>query len=388
MSKRITIAIDGNEANVANRVGSNTYAFEIITALELLTRADASVKVTVLLAESPLEDLPKQRPGWYYRLVGPKPLWTQFGLPMHLFFHRYDVLYTPGHYAPRLSPVPYVSSVMDLAYLVFPEQFRAKDLIQLRNWTSYSVKAARKVIAISQATKKDIMKHYQRLAQDIVVAYPAVTTLKKEKTQKHIDQVVKQFGLKQPYIVYVGTFQPRKNLLRLIEAFEKLCLDSSNSRSQSNRAGSASLVLAGKVGWLADDILERIKTSPVKERIIMTGYVSEEEKQILYQHAHAAVLIGIYEGFGIPPLEAMQAGTVPVVANTTSLPEVVGRAGILVNPYEIDSIAGGLEKALNLKAKERAGYRKEARTQLKKFDWLESADTILKTLKEVATDDK
>jgi len=385
-SRQFSIAIDGNEANVANRVGSNIYAFEVLKAIEVLTRIEPEVKVTVLLATSPVTDLPTPRLGWQYLVVGPKSLWTQFGLPIHLYFNRYDVLFSPGHYAPRLSPVPYVSSVMDLAFLVFPEQFRPKDLLQLKNWTAYSVKAARKVIAISEATKADVIKFYRRQPEDVVVAYPAVTPLLEEKNQKKINQVIKKYGLQKPYVLYVGTFQPRKNLIRLIEAFEGLCAQNVGVAPSTNQAAVASLVLAGKIGWLADDILARIKSSFVRERIILTGYVTDQEKQILYQEAAAAVLVGLYEGFGIPPLEAMQSGTVPVVSETTSLPEVVGHAGVLVNPYEPRSIASGLEKVLNLKAKKRAHYRRDARLQLKKFDWLESGRVILQTLKEVATD--
>lgn len=386
MSNQISIAIDGNEANVSHRVGSNIYAFQILMALEELTRSDAEVTVTVLLAEPPVMDLPAQRVGWDYRVVSPRPLWTQLALPIHLYFHRYDVFFTPGHYAPRLSAVPYVSSVMDLAFLKFPEQFKPRDEVQLRQWTKYSVAKAKKVIVISQATKRDVMEYYHRRDQDVVVAYPAVTAevLRNSLTPK---TVLRKFGVAQPYLLYVGTLQPRKNIVRLVQAFEKLDEVAQKTKSSTliNKTAVTSLVLAGKVGWLADDIKTAIETSPVKDRIIVTGYVSDEEKKILYQQATALVLVGLYEGFGLPPLEAMQVGTLPIVSNTTSLPEVVGQAGLLVDPLDPDAIAVSLLQALAMSAKDRARYRKEARQQLKKFNWLESGRLILQTLKEVAS---
>lgn len=390
----LRIALDGNEANVANRVGSNVYAYEILKQVEVLTRkavADTTIQVTVLSAEPPIKDLPKARPGWQYQILSPRPLWTQWALPVHLFLHRhrYDVLFTPGHYAPRLASIPYVSSVMDLAYLEYPEQFKSRDLLQLTHWTAYSVKHAQKIVAISEFTKECIVKQYHRSPGDVVVAYPAVTPPKKEPTSLRKATILKKYSIKKPFILYVGTIQPRKNLITLIEAFESAqrSLASGQVKKIRGRRQSASelqLVIAGKIGWLAEETVQRIKDSPFFEDIILTGYISEDVKQVLLKEAAASVLVGFYEGFGIPPLEAMQVGTLPIVSNTTSLPEVVGQGGILVDPTSHHSIADGIKKALQLTATGRAKYRREMRKQLKKFDWGESAQKILSTLIEVA----
>jgi hypothetical protein len=175
----LRIAIDGNEANIKNRVGSNVYAFEVLWALERMTRTRADIEITILVSTKPIQDLPQTRAGWNYQVIQPQPLWTQFALPIHLFVHRsrYDVFFTPGHYAPRLSSLPYVSSVMDVAYLKFPEQFQDKDVIQLKDWTGYSVRHAHKVVAISQSTKADVVKYYKRKPQDVVVAYPSISLI-------------------------------------------------------------------------------------------------------------------------------------------------------------------------------------------------------------------
>ncbi len=396
----IRIAIDGNEANVAQRVGSNAYAFELISALEKILRDRSDVTVEVLLARSPAADFPKSRAGWTYQFFGPTAFWTQWALPWYLFFQhsKYQVFFTPGHYAPRISSVPYVSSVMDLAFLHFPNQFRKKDRLQLTEWTRYSVKNAQRIIAISEFTKQDLVQQYHLPTSKIVVAYPGFSVIEKANIkEKERIATLRKFKISRPYLLYVGTLQPRKNLLELISAFETL-INQSKIESKKNRTKSSyilidsgkletlQLVIAGKVGWLAEPILERAKNSPLSSRIILTNYVTENEKQILYQESLGSILIGLYEGFGMPPLEAMAAGTIPIVSNTTSLPEVVGEAGIQVDPTQVSSITSGFKKLLVLPAKERATLLKKGRQQLKKFSWTTSAQVVLNTLMEVVAE--
>ena len=369
------IGVDGNEANVENRVGSNVYAYEILCSLEAMTQKRDDIDWTIFLTSSPTADLPKKRKGWRYKIIHPAAFATQWALPLYLWTHRneFDIFYTPGHYAPRACPVPYVTTVMDLAYLKFPNQFKLKDLYQLKHWTKYSVKNARQVIAISQSTKQDIHNHYRIPLKKISVAYPALSTI---ETSPILEQkkVLKKFSLSNPYLLYVGTLQPRKNLLRLMKAFEQLLDD-----PKMNNTG-VELVIAGKVGWLADPIVQAAKKSKVALRIHLLGYVSEKEKQVLYQRAHAVVLVGLYEGFGMPPLEGLSYGKVPVVSNNSSLPEVVGATGILVDPHSVNEIASGLKKAMKFSRQKNEYWEKSVKEQLKKFDWNTSASIILDTL--------
>jgi glycosyltransferase involved in cell wall biosynthesis len=386
MPKTLRIAIDGNEANIPNRVGSNVYAFELITAFNELIKSQRDVEVTVLLSAKPIKDLPNERKYWNYKVITPRKFWTQWALPIHLFLNQdtYDVLYTPGHYAPRISSVPYISSVMDLAFLSFPEQFKKNDLLQLKNWTKYSVTNAQKVIAISEYTKKDVTKFYNKKAGDVVLIPPAVHPPTFKPGNKDGKKVSKKFGITDPYIVHVGTIQPRKNITRLIEAYEKVMRKMAASRSK--KARQYQLVLVGKIGWLADPIMKRIANSPFSKNIIITGFVTEKEKFTLLKFAQCSAHLGLYEGFGIPPLETLHMGTIPIVSNTTSLPEVVGKAGITTDPYNISSIATALESVLTLSARERAKLRKLGREQIKQFSWENSAEELLKTIEAVAKD--
>lgn len=368
-------AIDGNEANVHQRVGSNVYAYEVILELEEQTRENTDYTWTVLLSSPPMSDLPKEREGWQYKVVTPRPFWTQLALPLHLFFHqkKYQAFFTPGHYAPRISAVPYISSVMDLAFLKYPKQFRKKDLAQLKEWTRYSVRHATKVLAISEFTQKEVTKLYKRKKKDVFVGYPALPTAQQQE-EKVSSKWLREILGQDPFILYVGTLQPRKNLVTLVHAFEQFV------KNYPQKKEAPQLVIAGKVGWLADETLRVIKRSPVKEQIHLLGYVSDAQKKLLYQKSTCSVLVGLYEGFGIPPLEAMAAGTIPVVANSSSLPEVVGDAGYQVSATDPQAIAEVFSKILTLKAKQRASLLKKGREQIKTFTWKKTAHSIIEAL--------
>ena len=372
-------AVDGNEANVQQRVGSNVYAYEVLREVEEQTRGSKDYSWTVLLSSPPMGDLPDEREGWQYKVITPRPFWTQCALPLHLFFHQktYQAFFTPGHYAPRISAVPYISSVMDLAFLKYPKQFRKKDLAQLKEWTRYSVKHASKVLAISEFTQKEVISLYKRKKNDVFVAYPALPKAQKEE-EKVSSKWLKEIVGRDPFILYVGTLQPRKNVVTLIRAFEQFV------KSYPQKKETPQLVLAGKVGWLADETLQVIKHSPVTTQIHLLGYVSEAQKQYLYQKSTCSVLLGVYEGFGIPPLEAMAAGTIPVVADSSSLPEVVGRAGYQVSATDPEAIAGIFLDIATLKARQRAALLKKGREQQKKFSWKTSAQTIIDALVSIA----
>jgi len=379
---KVHLAIDGNEANIKNRVGSNVYAFKIIKALAYLINKDKTLEATVLLAQPPLADLPKATPSWHYQVVKPVKFWTQFAEPLHLFLNKnkYQALFTPGHYAPRLCPIPYVSSVMDLGYLHFPNQFKTNDLLQLKNWTRYSVKSAKKIIAISEFTKQEVINSYHRSADDVVVAYPADNLGRQPVPTAKIRAFFKKHRIGDDYFLFIGTLQPRKNLINLIKGFEIFCKENEFNYSQPQ----PKLVIGGKVGWLTENLLNYIETSPTKSNIILTGYIPAEIIPSLYQHALASILIGIYEGFGIPALESMHLGTIPIVSNNSSLPEVVDKAGLQVNPHKPEIIAEALTEVWRMPAKEHDQYKLLMKEQIKKFSWQKSAQTILTTLKQVA----
>ncbi|NCS97976.1 MAG: glycosyltransferase family 4 protein [Candidatus Pacebacteria bacterium] len=389
------IAIDGNEANIPNRVGSNVYAYKVLTALSELIHNRTDVQVTVLLSSEAVSDMPEKRGNWTYVTLPPKFFWTQWALPIHLFLNKtkYDVFFTPGHYAPRLCPIPYVSSVMDTAYLEYPNQFNKADTLKLTEWTKYSVAHAQKVITISNFTKECVEKSYSRNPQDVVVAYPGTTITSYKVSATYRKKVLRKFKIKKPYILFVGTLQPRKNIITLIEAYETFVrLTASRSLPTKGKRATSSttpqLVLAGKTGWLADPILERIDVSPLKKHIIQTGFITNKEKQVLYEEAFVSTLLGLFEGFGIPPLESFYYGTPAVVSNTTSLPEVVETAGIQVDPLNTKEAAEAFYSVYTATSRQKLIWKRRGIKQTKKFSWIESAKIILETLLDVSSSNK
>jgi glycosyltransferase involved in cell wall biosynthesis len=359
-------------------VGSNQYAYRVLVELERLTQVSHD-EVIVFLASSPVNDLPKERVGWSYVVLKPATLWSMWRLPLALYARaimgkKLDVFYSLGHYAPRFCPFPSVISVMDVAYLKFPEFFKKTDVWKLTKWTDYSARNATHIITISEQSRHDVMESYHKSEDMVTVAYPGFDEV---SVVKQAAATLESLKVHEPYVVYLGTVQPRKNLVRLVKAFEMI--------ANTAKHKSLRLVIGGKIGWMADDFLRAVQQSTVRQRIQVLGYITEEQKLALYARAKAAVLVGLYEGFGIPPLEAMAAGTIPVVAETASLPEVVGPAGVLVDPYSIEDIARGLQEAIEYTSKEREAKLAAGREYMKKFSWQESAAVILDVLHRIGT---
>lgn len=373
--QQVMIGIDGNEANVSRRVGSNVYAFELLWGIYRSLAENQRMSVVVYLAAEPVADFPPATQWWRYEVVANAPLWTLWKLPLALRNNKeLDLFFSPGHYGPGWSPVPTIVSIMDVAYEFFPKQFKQKDLQQLRWMTRWSVRQAKHIVTISESSKRDVIEQFGRRAEDITVVYPAVrpTEIPDAATRRFF---LEQHAIQQPYVLYVGTLQPRKNLRRLITAYEQL-------RAEGH---DLQLVLAGKPGWLSEPILERARTSAYATDIRLLGYVTEEEKMILIKEAAVAVLVGLYEGFGIPPLEAILAGTPVVVSNNSSLPEVVGPPGIVVDPKDSQAIAAGLKQILEFSPREREQYVKDLQQYVKRFSWEESAEKVVDLLWHTAT---
>jgi len=365
----LRLGIDGNEANVANRVGSNHFAFQLIKALS--ERLGDKTDTTIYLKEKQLNDMPTSNSHWQYRVLTPQKLWTQWRLPLDLYLHRPrpDIFFSPGHYAPRFAPMPTLVTILDLAFLKFPNLFLKgkKGVAQLESWTRYSVKNATHLFTISENSKKDIVDAYNFSPDNISVIYPGIDLEVFKPATSHEKILVKQ-QLKLPpkFILYVGTIQPRKNLIRLLQAFEQL-------PSNYDEYG---LVIAGQTGWLSQDFEAALARSPKKNQVTITGYVDSSLIPSLYASAVCLCLVGLYEGFGMPAAESLACGTIPVVSNNSSLPEVVGPNGITVDPYSVRDIRQGIMTAISLSGEARAKRLKLGREHISRFKWSNAAQTV------------
>lgn len=362
------IGIDGNEANVTRRVGIGEYAFELLQHLKE-TQGEKN-QYQVYLKGEPLSHMPSSSAQWQYRIIKPVKLWTQIGLPFDLYTHRPrpDVFFTPTHYAPRFSPVPTVISIMDMSFFYFPQLFNKKDLHQLKSWTAYSAKNAAKIVTISKASKHDIMKLYNIPSEKIVVTYPGI----KGKEGKHIsmESLKEKHSLDKPYILFVGTLQPRKNITRLIEAFSML------------RNPEVDLVIVGKKGWLYEEILVAPEKFHVRDNVKFLEFIEDDELASLYKQAEFFILPSLYEGFGLPVLEAMQQGCPVITSNVSSLPEVGGDAALYVDPENTSDIKEKMEKLLTDKTLQKDLIEK-GKKQVKKFSWEKTAQETLAVLQQV-----
>ncbi|MEX2028066.1 MAG: glycosyltransferase, partial [Candidatus Curtissbacteria bacterium] len=218
------IGIDGNEANIKNRVGSGQYTFELLQQFS----KEKNRKFVVYLKDKPVSDLPRQTPNYEYKVFGPKKFWTQFALPINLTFgQKPDVFFSPAHYGPRFSRVPYVVTIHDLSYLHFPRLFKKNDLYQLTSWSKYSIENSARIIVPSHSTKDDVVKNYQVNPSKITVTYEGYDKYRfKPQPKTAIDKIKRKYKIIGDYIIFVGTLQPRKNIERLIEAFASLIQNS------------------------------------------------------------------------------------------------------------------------------------------------------------------
>lgn len=372
------IAIDGYEANAENRVGIGQYAYNILSNLYDLLEKRRDVSVEVYVPDVPLTDMPAEHETWKYRVLRPKPLWTFLSLPLTLQFSSFrpDVVFSPTHYIPRFIQIPRVMSLMDMSFLMYQDLFRKQDLHKLIHWTEYSVHHSSHIMTISEFTKNAIMQAYSTPSTKITVSYPGLSM---KRNAKHTSaDVLNKYTLRQQYILSVGTIQPRKNYARLIEAFSIFL--------KQNKQGfeNTELVIVGKTGWLYEEILQTPKKFGLEKRVRFLQFVPDEDLVELYEHALMFVMPSLYEGFGLPVLEAMAHEAPVVVSRVSSLPEIAGDAAVYVDPEHASSIAEGLITSAKQRNTQAGKKRIQAGLkQVKKFSWRKAARQTLSVLEQV-----
>jgi glycosyltransferase involved in cell wall biosynthesis len=360
------IGVDGNEANVTEKVGVSFYTFKLLNFFQ--KQANDSLNFIVFLKRKPNLDFPSPTNFFRYEIVPWDFLWSQTFLPLYLYKkkalgEKIDVFFSPAHYAPRFCPIASVVTVHDLSYFYYPEEFLKKDLYQLKNWTKYSVKNAKKVIAVSATTKKDLIKFYQLPEEKIEVIYNG--------GPRHIKKLKLT---KSKFILFVGTLQPRKNLITLIAAFNLFYKQNPEFK----------LVIAGKKGWLYENIFHHVKELRLEKQVIFTGYISEEELISYYKNAFCFVLPSFYEGFGIPLLEAMSFNCPVISSSSSSLPEVGGNACLYFNPKSVNDLLKKMKMIME-NEKLRKELIKKGKERLKLFSWKTCAEKTLAVIKKTTT---
>jgi glycosyltransferase involved in cell wall biosynthesis len=371
----LRIAIDAH--SVGTGLGGNeSYATNLI---EALAEIDSFNRYTLYVTKSvALDRFSNRWPNFSVRLTLPHTPLIRIPLTLSAELRRnpVDVLHVQFT-APPLSPCPFVVSIHDLSFEHLPETFKWRSRQQLRMTVRRSAREAAQVIALSEFARNDIIASYQVKPEDVtVIPLAAPAHFRPVVAEEELQRVRQTYGIKNEYILSVGAIQPRKNLSRLVAAYSRL-------RWARPEVKLPQLVVVGRCAWLYDETLRTIKELELGNSVVLTGYVPEPDLPALYSGALCFVYPSYFEGFGLPPLEAMKCGAPVIVGNKTSLPEVVGDAGVQVNPFDVDEIASAIQRVIS-DANLREQLRHKGLERAKLFDWQEAARKTLSVYRKAA----
>ncbi|HEY8411080.1 MAG TPA: glycosyltransferase family 1 protein [Pyrinomonadaceae bacterium] len=368
------IAIDAHSVG-AKLGGNESYALNLIEALAQIDRVnDYTLYVTTPAA---FERFNRRWPNFRVHTTLPHTPLIRIPLTLSAELRKnpVDVLHVQFT-APPFCPCPVVVSIHDLSFEHLPQTFNRRSRTQLRLTVRHSARRAAKILTLSEHTRRDVIETYG-VAPDVVSAIPlaAPAHFGPVTHDKELQRVRHTYGIDGDYVLSVGSIQPRKNLVRLIKAYAAL---------RGARAGNKcpKLVIVGKCAWLYDETLRALEQTGVEDSVVLTGYVPEPDLPALYSGALCFIYPSYFEGFGLPPLEAMKCGAPVIVGNATSLPEVVGDAALKVDPFDVSAIAAAMDQLIN-NSELRAELRVKGLARAKMFDWNDTAQRTLAVYEQV-----
>jgi glycosyltransferase involved in cell wall biosynthesis len=344
-------------------------------SLQHLPEADPALRFTLFAAHPPAELPPSievWRPRWNTDRPALRILWEQLMLPMSARRAQADVLHATAFVAPIVQTRPTVVTIYDVSFALFPQYFRGLNQAYLRWGTRWSAQHAQRIIAISECARRDVHRLYSVPLNRITVAYPGVDETLRRADPVRLQEFRQSKNLPDKFLLYLGTLEPRKNLAMLVRAFAQA----------KQECPDAVLVLAGGLGWLAEDVFAAIAECGVKDSVRLPGFVPAAEKALWYGAALAFVFPSRYEGFGMPPLEAMACGTPVIASHAASLPEVIGEAGLTLSPDDVGGWAAALKRVWH-DAPYRAELADRGVRQAQRFTWQAAASQIAQTYRDL-----
>lgn len=343
--------------------GISTYMLHLVRALEKL---DINNRYTIFQSRKAMEKIAERFPH--------AALWTpchhrleRLALSVELARFNLDILHSPDFIPPLRGGKRHIITVHDLTFLHYPEYLTADSRRYYNDQIQTAVRQADHILADSEATKSDIVTMLGVNKEKISVHMLGVEERFQPLSPSLYESVRTRLSLPENYILFVGTLEPRKNIAGLLDAY-RLLVD--------QIADVPPLLLIGRKGWLFDQTLHKIQTLKLTERVIWRDDISDDMLPAVYSLAGVLVLPSFYEGFGFPALEAMACGTVPVVSNRSSLPEVVGEVGILFEPDDTQAMAAAINHVLTDNAW-RAGQQRAGVARAKLFTWKQTASIVL-----------
>jgi glycosyltransferase involved in cell wall biosynthesis len=361
----VLIGVDASRITRPRRTGTENYSLHV---LRELLKQDVENAYRLYLSQALPPDLLELTPRTETRLIRLPRLWTQLGLSREMRAAPPDVLFVPSHVLPLVTPKRSVVVVYDVGHRFFPRAHGITEWLYVEWAIRRHVRVATRLLTISQASKRDLVRLYRADPARIDVAYPAVETRFKPAGAAEVERVKRKYGLAGRYVLHLGTIKPRKNLPRLVRAF-----------AQAHLPPDTQLVLGGMTTFGAAPVERAVRETGLGKRLLRLAYVPDADLPALYTAADAVAIVSLYEGFGMPALEALACGAPLVIGNRGSLPEIGADAAVVVDPLQIRSIAEGLERvlggpALNDELRER-GPRRAAQ-----FDWATAARVTRQTL--------
>ncbi len=337
-----------------------------------ITELDRQIRYTVFLSDRrALADHPSLQLELSHLPTTTSPvariLWEQLVQPIEVIRLGIDLLHSLAFVQPLLRPCLSVVTIHDLSFILFPASFRRLNRLYLSHLTRLSVKEADMVIAVSQNTKRDLVRLFGLDEEKVCVIYHGTNESFQPIASHPLENFRKRRGLPESFILFVGTMEPRKNLERLLEAFAQVKKDSKLPHK---------LVIAGPRGWFSEKTLAAAERLGLEDEVLFSGYIPQKELPFWYNAAQAFVYPSLYEGFGLPVMEAMACGVPVITSNTSSLPEVVGEAGVKIDPYSVEELSRALQEVLTNKDL-RSALIDKGLAQAKKFSWRKAAQETL-----------
>lgn len=385
------IAIDYTAA-IAQHAGIGRYTRSLVAALARIDDAD---DMLLFSTEAPTASRPfAKAPNLRSRVisVAGRPvgnramtlLWHRLRvpLPVEAFIGRAQVLHAPDFSLPPAPLTPRVVTIHDLAFLTNPECALPSLVDFLGRVVPRAVRSADRIIAVSETTANDLVRLLNVPREKVRVIHlgvePRFAPVSDDTIRARVEQV---YGLRHPLILAVGTIEPRKNYPRLIEAFARMRTQAATESATG--ASSPMLAIAGRKGWLYDAVFQSVERLGLADCVRFLDYVADDDLPALYSLADVVAMPSLYEGFGIPVVEAMACGTPVVCGNTGSLPEIAGSAALLVDPLDVDAIAGALRQAL-FEGEVRERLSTQGRQRAAQFNWETAAAQHLSVYREIA----
>ncbi|MGD9144048.1 MAG: glycosyltransferase family 1 protein [Anaerolineae bacterium] len=371
------IGIDASRATAARRTGTENYSLNLIQ--ELLAQGQDR-RFRLYFNQAPAAGLFLDGAEW--RVIPFPRLWTHLRLSREMLSDPPDLLFVPSHVLPLAHPRCTAVTVHDLGYHYYPEAHTTFQNIYLRWSTRHNARAATRVLADSEATRQDLMRYYGTPGKKIAVVYPGRDeTLAPVAGAESLAGLRARYRLSDTYLLFVGTLHPRKNLVRLVQAFASLLQTLAATSDQPN--DELQLVLAGQKGWHYEEIFAEVRKLGLTERVVLTGYLPDADLGGLLSGALAFVFPSLYEGFGLPVLEAMACGTPVICSRVSSLPEVAGDAALLVDPLDTGQISQALYQIVIDEGLRRVLIERGFQ-QIQRFSWRRCAQETLQVLEDAA----